>query len=110
MFLTCRSAADKVVLKQGKLEQLVVAAQEIAASTAQLVVASRVKADRKSDNLQQLTQASKGVTSATGCVVATVKDCAQLMDDAGLILITGITVLQTVQNPNCSQRNWIHRI
>lgn len=72
-----------MVTSQGKLEQLVVAAQEIAASTAQLVVASRVKADRKSENLQQLTQASKGVTSATGCVVATVKDCAQLIDDAG---------------------------
>lgn len=59
------------------------AAQEIAASTAQLVVASRVKADRRSNNLQQLTQASKSVTTATGGVVATVKDCSQLMDDAG---------------------------
>lgn len=73
-----------MVASQGKLEQLVVAAQEIAASTAQLVVASRVKADRKSENLQQLTQASKGVTTATGRVVATVKDCSQLIDDAGV--------------------------
>lgn len=59
------------------------AAQEIAASTAQLVVASRVKADRNSSNLQQLTQASKGVTTATGGVVATVKDCGQLIDEVG---------------------------
>lgn len=59
------------------------AAQEIAASTAQLVVASRVKADRNSSNLQQLTQASKGVTTATGTVVATVKDCSELIDEAG---------------------------
>lgn len=65
------------------MEQLVVAAQEIAASTAQLVVASRVKADRNSSNLQQLSLASKGVTNATGSVVATVKDCGQLIDDAG---------------------------
>ncbi|KRT86932.1 hypothetical protein AMK59_938, partial [Oryctes borbonicus] len=77
-------AADKVVSGQGKLEQLVVGAQEIAASTAQLVVASRVKADRKSHNLEQLSQASKGVTNATGGVVATVKDCSQLMDEAEL--------------------------
>lgn len=84
-----------MVASQGKLEQLVVAAQEIAASTAQLVVASRVKADRKSENLQQLTQASKGVTSATGCVVATVKDCAQLIDDAGKVFVVVIHLLNT---------------
>lgn len=75
------TAADKVVVSNGKLEHLVVAAQEIAASTAQLVVASRVKADRNSDNLRQLTQASKGVTTATGTVVATVKDCGQLIEE-----------------------------
>lgn len=43
-----------------------VAAQETAASTAQLVVASRVKADRKSTNLQQFTAASKNVSTAVG--------------------------------------------
>lgn len=79
-----RTAADKVVTSNGKLEHMVVAAQEIAASTAQLVVASRVKADRNSSNLQQLKQASKGVTTATGTVVATVKDCSQLIDENGL--------------------------
>lgn len=78
-----RTAADKVVSSNGKLEQLVVAAQEIGASTAQLVVASRVKANRNSSNLQQLTQASKGVTNATATVVATVKDCGHLIDEAG---------------------------
>lgn len=72
-----------MVSSNGKLEQLVVAAQEIGASTAQLVVASRVKANRNSNNLQQLTQASKGVTNATATVVATVKDCGQLIDEAG---------------------------
>lgn len=72
-----------MVVSNGKLEQLIVAAQEIGASTAQLVVASRVKADRKSENLQQLTQASKGVTTATGTVVATVKDCSQLIEETG---------------------------
>ncbi|XP_066249187.1 huntingtin-interacting protein 1 isoform X2 [Euwallacea similis] len=75
------TSADKVVTSNGKLEQLIVAAQEIGASTAQLVVASRVKADRHSNNLQQLTHASKGVTTATGTVVATVKDCGQLIEE-----------------------------
>lgn len=79
---------------QGKLEQLVVASQEIAASTAQLVVASRVKADRNSVNLQQLTHASKGVTNATGGVVATVKDCGQLMDEAEELDTSNLTLHQ----------------
>lgn len=88
------TAADKVVTSNGKLEQLVVAAQEIAASTAQLVVASRVKADRNSNNLQQLTQASKGVTTATGTVVATVKDCSQLIDEAEELDVSNLTLHQ----------------
>ncbi|KAJ8929045.1 hypothetical protein NQ314_018314 [Rhamnusium bicolor] len=88
------TAADKVVTSNGKLEQLVVAAQEIAASTAQLVVASRVKADRNSNNLQQLTQASKGVTTATGTVVATVKDCGELIDEAEELDVSNLTLHQ----------------
>ncbi|KAK4876246.1 hypothetical protein RN001_012668 [Aquatica leii] len=88
------SAADKVVNGQGKLEQLVVASQEIAASTAQLVVASRVKAERKSKNLEQLGHASKGVTTATGGVVATVKDCSQLMDEAEELDTSNMTLHQ----------------
>ena len=80
---TFRTAADKVVSGQGKLEQLVVASQEIAASTAQLVVASRVKADRNSKNMSALSQASKGVTQATGGVVATAKACGQMIEENG---------------------------
>ncbi|KAL1491628.1 hypothetical protein ABEB36_012197 [Hypothenemus hampei] len=88
------TAADKVVVSNGKLEQLVVAAQEIAASTAQLVVASRVKADRNSTNLQQLTQASKGVTTATGGVVATVKDCGQLIEENEELDVSNLSLHQ----------------
>lgn len=61
-----------MVSGQGKLEHLVVGVQEIAASTVQLVVASRVKSDRKGRNLEELMHASKKVTVATGSVVATV--------------------------------------
>lgn len=71
---------------QGKLEKLAVAAQEIAASTAQLVVASRVKADKNSTNLQQVSTASKTVTNATAEVVATVKDCSSMIDEAGKLI------------------------
>lgn len=78
-----RNAADKVVSGQGKFEQLVVASQEIAASTAQLVVASRVKASRNSKNLTGLSTASRGVTQATGGVVATAKSCSQMVEENG---------------------------
>lgn len=74
-------AADKVVLGNGKFEQLVVASQGIAASTAQLVVASRVKANRNSSNLAALSEASRDVTQATGSVVATAKNCSQLVEE-----------------------------
>lgn len=81
--LNYRTCADKVVSGQGKFEQLIVASQEIAASTAQLVVASRVKADRKSDNLAGLSGASKGVAQATAGVVATAKSCSKLVEESG---------------------------
>ncbi|XP_070154453.1 huntingtin-interacting protein 1-related protein isoform X2 [Polyergus mexicanus] len=77
-------AADKVVLGNGKFEQLVVASQGIAASTAQLVVASRVKADRNSTNLTELSKASREVTQATANVVATVKSCNHLVEENDL--------------------------
>ncbi|XP_015930383.1 huntingtin-interacting protein 1 [Parasteatoda tepidariorum] len=76
------NAADKVVSKQTKFEELVVASQQIAAATAQLVVASRVKADRGSEKLSKVSQASKHVTQATGQVVATAKSCAEMVEES----------------------------
>lgn len=72
-----------MVSGEGKMEKLIVASQGIAASTAQLVVASRVKAERNSHNLNSLSAASKDVTHATGGVVATAKACGQLVEDSG---------------------------
>lgn len=72
-----------MVAGNGKFEQLVVASQGIAASTAQLVVASRVKAERNSSNLAALSEASREVTQATGGVVATAKSCSQLTEENG---------------------------
>ncbi|XP_063461892.1 huntingtin-interacting protein 1-like isoform X1 [Pan paniscus] len=63
-------AADLVVQGRGKFEELMVCSHEIAASTAQLVAASKVKADKDSPNLAQLQQASRGVNQATASVVA----------------------------------------
>jgi len=52
-------AADKVVQGSGKFEELVVSSHDIAASTAQLVAASRVKARPKSEKLKGLKASSR---------------------------------------------------
>lgn len=88
-------AANKTVSGEAKNHfDLVVAAQEIAASTAQLVVASRVKAQRSSPNLTALGQASKNVTQATGAVVATAKDCTARLEESQDMDLTGLTLHQ----------------
>ncbi|XP_035690853.1 LOW QUALITY PROTEIN: huntingtin-interacting protein 1-like [Branchiostoma floridae] len=66
-------AADKVIQGTGKFEELVVCSHEIAASSAQLVAASKVKAEKNSATLKELRAASKGVANATANVVATTK-------------------------------------
>lgn len=78
-----RDAADRVVKGNGKFEELMACAHEIAASTTQLVVASKVKADRNSKLLGELSTASKSVNNCTGTVVASAKSGAQIVEDAG---------------------------
>lgn len=89
------SAANKAVSGEAKHHlDLVVAAQEIAASTAQLVVASRVKAPKGSNNLQALATASKGVTQSTATVVATAKDCGRQLEENQDLDLENLTVHQ----------------
>uniref|UniRef100_A0A8C9U6T7 Huntingtin interacting protein 1 n=1 Tax=Scleropages formosus TaxID=113540 RepID=A0A8C9U6T7_SCLFO len=80
-------AADLVVQGQGKFEELMVCSHEIAASTAQLVAASKVKADKDSPNLARLQQASRGVTQATAGVVASTKSGKSQIEEKGEHLI-----------------------
>ncbi|VDL77447.1 unnamed protein product [Nippostrongylus brasiliensis] len=101
-------AADGVVTRQGKFEQLIVSAQEIAASTAQLFVSSRVKADKDSRKcviflkydtftviellcivsttltnyrLATLSISAKSVNQCTAQVVAAVKNAQTTLND-----------------------------
>lgn len=78
-----RDASDKVVQGKEKFEALIVCSSEIAACTAQLVAASRVKSDKGSANLKELQVASKGVASATAKVVASAKTGAEMIDEKG---------------------------
>lgn len=66
---------------------MIVAAQEIAASTAQLYVSSRVKADRESQRFAELSAASRNVNSCTANVVAIVKNAQIKLSDSGMNLI-----------------------
>ena len=61
------------MLGNGKFEEIMVASQEIAGSTAQLVIASRVKAREGSTRFTELRLASRLVSEATGAVVAVAK-------------------------------------
>lgn len=57
--------ADGVVAGTTENEDLVVSSNQVAAATAQLLVASRVRSDPNSKNQQGLESASKAVTQAT---------------------------------------------
>lgn len=84
-----RQCADGVVSKNGKFEPIIIAAQEVAASVAQLYVSSRVKADRDSKKMGELSVASKNVNKCTASVVATVKSGQLDLSDKGILRIFG---------------------
>ncbi|KAI4815238.1 hypothetical protein KUCAC02_005391, partial [Chaenocephalus aceratus] len=87
-------AADLVVQGKGKFEELMVCSHEIAASTAQLVAASKVKADKDSVNLQRLQQASRGVTQATAAVVASTKSGKSQIEEKDTMDFSSMTLTQ----------------
>ena len=66
--------ADGVISQRNSPEQLIVASNDVAASTAQLVAASRVKATFMSKTQERLEEASKAVTSACRSLVRQVQD------------------------------------
>ncbi|KAI1717146.1 ANTH domain-containing protein [Ditylenchus destructor] len=82
------NSADGVVGGTAKYEHLIVAAQEIGASVAQLFVSSRVKADKDSQKMKELGAASKSVNGYTASVVAAVKSGQQSLADEKLLDFT----------------------
>ncbi|KAM3875356.1 huntingtin-interacting protein 1 [Diretmus argenteus] len=87
-------AADLVVQGKGKFEELMVCSHEIAASTAQLVAASKVKADKDSTNLHRLQHASRGVTQATAAVVASTKSGKSQIEETETMDFSSMTLTQ----------------
>lgn len=70
---TLIETADGVIAGRNSPEQLIVASNDVSASTAQLVAASRVKATFMSRTQERLEEASKGVTSACRSLVRQVQ-------------------------------------
>lgn len=71
---TLIETADGVISGRASPEQLIVASNDVAASTAQLVAASRVKASFMSKTQDKLESASKAVTSACRSLVRQVQE------------------------------------
>lgn len=88
--------ADGVLAGAAKFEELIVASQEIAASTAQMVLTSRVKARKQSEKLLALSTRSKAVSEATATVIATCRASAiQKADEDNKIDLMSLSVHQS---------------
>uniref|UniRef100_A0A8D2J7T8 Huntingtin interacting protein 1 n=1 Tax=Varanus komodoensis TaxID=61221 RepID=A0A8D2J7T8_VARKO len=96
-------AADLVIQGQGKFEELMVCSHEIAASTAQLVAASKVKADKDSANLSKLQVASRGVNQATARLVASTKSARSQIQETDSMDFSAITLMQIKRQEMDSQ-------
>lgn len=75
--------ADGVISGRNSPEQLIVASNDVAASTAQLVAASRVKASFMSKTQDRLEAASKAVTAACRALVRQVQQIIQERNNGG---------------------------
>ncbi|KAM4577737.1 huntingtin interacting protein 1 related b [Fundulus diaphanus] len=87
-------SADKVVLHTGKYEELIVCSHEIAASTAQLVAASKVKAGRSSKRLGVLQQASRHVNEMAANVVASTKTGQENLENKVSMDFSGMSLIK----------------
>ncbi|CEF66645.1 Huntingtin interacting protein 1 [Strongyloides ratti] len=86
------ASADNAIVGSGKFEQLIVAATELAASIAQLSVASRVKSNKNSTKLAELGAAVKTVNKCTANVVATTKNGQKSLNDDKLLDFTHLSL------------------
>ncbi|XP_026575135.1 huntingtin-interacting protein 1-related protein [Pseudonaja textilis] len=87
-------SADKVVLHTGKYEELIVCSHEIAASTAQLVAASKVKAEKHSKNLGKLQECSRRVNEKAANVVASTKSGQEQVEEKDTMDFSGLSLIK----------------
>ncbi|XP_059264295.1 huntingtin-interacting protein 1-related protein isoform X2 [Mustela nigripes] len=87
-------SADRVVLHTGKYEELIVCSHEIAASTAQLVAASKVKADKHSPHLSRLQECSRAVNEMAANVVASSKSGQEQIEERDTMDFSGLSLIK----------------
>ncbi|NWQ86097.1 HIP1R protein, partial [Burhinus bistriatus] len=87
-------SADRVVLHTGKYEELIVCSHEIAASTAQLVAASKVKAEKSSRNLSRLQECSRNVNEMAANVVASTKSGQEQIEEKDTMDFSGMSLIK----------------
>jgi len=72
--------ANNAVNGKAEEQQLVVAAKNVASSTARLVISSKVKSDPFSDNQRNLTKASKSIAENTNQLVEAAKSVSKVKE------------------------------
>ncbi|KAK2818593.1 hypothetical protein Q5P01_024154 [Channa striata] len=87
-------SADRAVAEHGTYEELIACSHEIAGSTAQLVAASKVKADRNNKKLQTLQQASRHVNDMAAVVVTSSKHGQQQISDHVVMDFSGMSLIK----------------
>lgn len=87
-------SADRVVGENGTYEELIASSHEIAASTAQLVAASKVKADRNNKKLHTLQQASRHVNDMAAVVVTSTKHGQNQISDKSIMDFSGMSLIK----------------
>lgn len=89
-------SADRSISGQARFSEMAAAANEVAAATTQLVVASRVKANKDSEKLKILTSVAKQVNQCSANVVETARVCAELIEsEIDKIDISSLSLHQT---------------
>uniref|UniRef100_A0A8C4F4G1 I/LWEQ domain-containing protein n=1 Tax=Dicentrarchus labrax TaxID=13489 RepID=A0A8C4F4G1_DICLA len=88
------NSADRVVGENGTYEELIACSHEIAASTAQLVAASKVKSDRNNKKLNTLQHASRHVNDMAAVVVTSTKHGQQKISDQGVMDFSGMSLIK----------------
>ncbi|XP_033845323.1 huntingtin-interacting protein 1-related protein-like [Periophthalmus magnuspinnatus] len=87
-------SADRVVGENGTYEELIASSHEIAASTAQLVAASKVKSDRNNKKLHTLQMASRHVNDMAAVVVTSTKHGQKQISDTGVMDFSGMSLIK----------------
>ena len=103
-------AANALVKGHTSEEKLIGAAKQVAGSTAQLLLACKVKADPESKSMKRLEAASNAVRKATENLVKAAQQALELEDDTDNVDLNKSAVNSVVEVSQTGARNgWVKR-